>query len=125
MAAPVVSNPLLSSLQRLSVCTGAYVSQNPTILRYASGSHCSPLYSIRDPSLIVLEREQAEVAAAGVPTPLTSHLQSSVKMLVARQRRVELYAANGSIIACDDPSTSTFRVRYVIFSFLNASLTFL
>ena len=34
----------------------------------------SPLYTIRDPSLIVLEREQAEVAAAGVPTPLTSHL---------------------------------------------------
>ena len=85
----------------------------------------SPLYTIRDPSLIVLEREQAEVAAAGIPTPLTSHLQPSVKTLVARQRRVELYAANGSIIACDDPSTSTFRARYVIFSFLNASLTFL
>ena len=40
----------------------------------------SPLYTIRDSSLIVLEREQAEAAAAGVPTPLTSHLQSSVKI---------------------------------------------
>ena len=32
----------------------------------------SPLYTIRDSSLLVLECEQAEAAAAGVPTPFTS-----------------------------------------------------
>ena len=50
--------------------------QNSTmrILRHASGSHIAHTSTdpIRDLSLIVLEREQAKTAAAGVQTPISS-----------------------------------------------------
>ena len=104
------------------------VSQNPTILRYASGSHCSPPYTpfeTRHSSFSNANRLRPLQPASQHLSPpvLRQNTGGPATRRMAKSRWVGLYAANWSIVACDDPSTSTFRARYVIFSFLNASLT--
>jgi hypothetical protein len=87
----------------------------------------SHFYPIRDSSLTVLEREQAEAASGWSSN--ADFLQSAVETLVVRwregvdeRRGLGLHATNGSIVTCDGTHTSTFRARYVKISFVSSYL---
>ena len=99
------------------------VSQNSMqISHHTSGSHiAAPFHPIRDSSLTVLEREQAEAAAARVPTPI-SFSPLSKRWWPSGEKDGRMVQAivvccERDNICCDSTHTSTIRARYVRFSF--------